>query len=152
MSYLPSIAVAVVLGIASASLIGWHVLAWKAVQGAEVDQRERDFRYRQYRRRMQTSAMLGILGVAVLVGQLLLDWLSPLFLLIYWLGVVALVLWVVVLAVADMVATSVYYSRERSACAMEHARLEDELRRVRQRELSRKNGKPAPGQQAPADQ
>ena len=83
-----------VLCASSGGLIVWHVRAWKRLQAAEIEPRERDFRRRQYRRRMQTSAMLGVLGVAILVGQLLMLWVvSQLFLAIYWGGVLLLLLW-----------------------------------------------------------
>ena len=102
----------------------------EAGASAEIDSREREFRRRQYRRRMQTSAMLGVLGVAILIGQLLMIWLtSRTFLVIYWSGVLLLLLWVVLLALADMAATAIYYSREKNSYAVEQARLQGELRR-----------------------
>ena len=81
---------------------------------------------------MQTSAMLGVLGVAIFIGQLLMTWLtSRLFLVIYWSGVLVLVLWMALLALADMAATSFYYSREKNNYVVEHARLQGELRQAR---------------------
>ena len=145
MNFVPSAAVALVLGVTSVGLIAWHVRAWNRWQRAEIDSRERDFRRRQYRRRMQTSAMLGILGVAILLGQLLMNRTVPLlFLVIYWSGVLGLLLWVALLALADMAATSFYYSREKNDCVVEQARLQDELRRAREEESRKQNGKPRP--------
>ena len=116
---------------------------WKRLQQAEIDARERDFRRRQYRRRMQTSAMLGVLGVAIFVGQLLMTWAaSRLFLVIYWSGVLVLVLWMALLALADMAATSFYYSREKNNYIVEQARLQGELWRAREKEAKVRNGKP----------
>ena len=81
---------------------------------AELDAREQNFRRRQYRRRLQTSAMLGVLGGAILVGQLLIAWpASESVLVLYWTGVFLLVLWLALLALADMAATRLYYGRER---------------------------------------
>ena len=63
---------------------------------------------------MQTHAMLGILGLAILVGQLLLDRAdSSMLLLAYWCGVIAMVVWIALLALADMTATSFHYARKR---------------------------------------
>ena len=102
----------------------------------------RDFRRRQYRRRMQTSAMLGILGAAIFVGQLLLDWaVSSGLLLVYWCGVLALVVWIALLALADMTATHFHYAREKNNTVIEQARLKDELRRARQKDAEAQNGK-----------
>ena len=107
-----------------------------------MDGRERDFRRRQYRRRMQTSAMLGILGLAILVGQLLLDRAdSSMLLLAYWCGVIAMVVWIALLALADMTATSFHYVREKNDTVVEQARLKNELRRVRQQDSPARNGK-----------
>lgn len=131
------------LCVSSAGLIAWHIRAWRRLQDAEVDPRERDFRHRQYRRRMQTSAMLGLLGVAIFVGQMLMAWpASRLLLVIYWSGVLVLVLWVVLLALADMTATSIYFSQEKNKSLVEHARLQGELQRAREKQAKVRNGKP----------
>ena len=53
---------------------------------------------------------------------------------IYWSGVLLLVLWVALLALADMAATGFYYSREKTDYVVEHARLQGELRRARDEE------------------
>ena len=143
MDYLSSVLVSLALCVSSAGLMFWHVRAWQRLQHAGIDPRERDFRRRQYRRRMQTSAMLGVLGVAIFVGQLLMAWpASRLLPVIYWSGVLALVLWMALLALADMAATSFYYSREKTSSIVEHAKLQAELRRVREKEAKARNGKP----------
>jgi hypothetical protein len=143
MDYLSSALVSLVLCLSSAGLIVWHVRAWQRLQQAGTDALERDFRRRQYRRRMQTSIMLGLLGVAIFVGQLLMTPNTAWHLLvIYWSGVVVLVLWVALLAVADMTATSFYYSREKTQCVVEQARLQNELRQARETLAKSRNGKP----------
>ena len=146
MNYLPSILVTLVLCISSAGLMAWHIRVWKLLQHTEINPRERDFRRRQYRRRIQTSAMLGVLGVAIFIGQLLMIRVtSRLILVIYWSGVLVLVLWMALLALADMAATSFYYSREKNNYVVEHAKLQGELRRTREREAKVRNGKPESG-------
>ena len=143
MNHLSSIIVALVLCLSSAALVAWHIRAWKRLQREVIDLRERDFRRRQFRRRMQTSAMLGVLGAAIFVGQLLMPGIvSQLFLVMYWTGVVVLVVWVALLALADMAATSFYYSRERNDYVAEQARLHGELLRARDEKDSVQNGKP----------
>ena len=147
-SFLSSFVVALILVATSVALIVRHVRVWKRLKKEELDERELNFRRRQFRRRLQTSAMIGLLGVAIVVGQLLLrDAVKPLlkFQVYYWIGVLALLLWIVLLAVADMVATSAYYSRERSDLAVGHAKLQIELRKARERAGRRHNGKPGTG-------
>jgi hypothetical protein len=130
----------------SAALIVRHLRVWKRVRAEELDEQELDFCRRQFRRRMQSSAMIGVLGVAIAVGKLLFDVVkSPRFLVCYWIGVLAILLWILLLAVADMVATSAHYSRERSDLAVGHAKLQIELRKARERAGRRHNGKPGAG-------
>jgi hypothetical protein len=146
MNDLSSIVVALILVGTSVALIARHVRVWKQLREEELDERELNFRRRQFRRRVQTSAMIGLLGVAIVVGQVLLDVVkSPKLQVYYWIGVLALLLWIVLLAVADMVATSAYYSRERSDLAVGHAKLQVELRKARERAGRRHNGKPGAG-------
>jgi hypothetical protein len=83
--------------------------------------------------------MLGLLAVAILLGQ----WItSPPFYriapLIFWGVVGLLVLWMGLLAIADLVATHFYFRRLRDGYLVEQTRLQAELRRV-QKTLS--NGK-----------
>ena len=61
--------------------------------------------------------MIGLLGVAIVVGQLLMDIVkSPRFHVYYWIGVLTLLLWIVLLAVADMVATRLLQPRAERPC------------------------------------
>ncbi len=142
-NYLSSVLIALALCISSAALMVWHIRAWRRLQNADIEPREREFRRRQCRRRMQTSAMLGLLGVAIFVGQVLMTLVaSRLFLVIYWSGVLLLLLWMAILAVADMAATSFYYSREKNNYIVEHAKLQGELLLAREKEAKARNGKP----------
>jgi sterol desaturase/sphingolipid hydroxylase (fatty acid hydroxylase superfamily) len=145
---LASYLLALLLGLTSAGLIVWHVRGRQRFAEEELGERERNFRRRQFRRRVQTSAMIGLLGAAILVGQLLMD-AAPFwkFKVIYWIGVLVLVLWIVLLAIADMAATSFYYSREKTDFVVQHAKLQAELRKAREEEsrnknLRSQNGKP----------
>jgi hypothetical protein len=142
--------VAVLLGLASAGLIAWHVRAWQRLADEELSEREWKFHRRQFRRRVQNSALIGLLGAAILVGQLILDAVhSWRFQVAYWIGVVVLVLWIALLAIADMAATSIYFSRERTDFVVQHAKLQAELRKAREEESQAKNlqqnGKPGAG-------
>ncbi|HID78528.1 MAG TPA: hypothetical protein EYP56_21370 [Planctomycetaceae bacterium] len=121
----------VLLGFATALLVA-HVRAWQRVR-CRADQlgvRELAFRRSQFRRRMQTSAMLAVLAIGLLVGR----WIqsppvAPLIFLIYWMVVLLLVIWMGLLAVADIASTKHHYGRIRDGYVIEQARLEAELRR-----------------------
>jgi hypothetical protein len=143
LDFLSSLLFAPALCVSSVILVAWHTRAWKRLQDAEIDSRERDFRCRQYRRRMQTSVMLGVVGVAICIGQFLMRGVdSRVVLVTYWSGVLLLVFWLVLLAAADMVATSFYYSREKTEYIVDHAKLRGELQRLREEEAPVRNGKP----------
>ncbi|MEN6406862.1 MAG: hypothetical protein ABFC77_10350 [Thermoguttaceae bacterium] len=116
-------------------LIVSHVRSWRAFQREPLDAEERDYRWRQFRRRMQTSAMLALLAVAVLVGYLI----PPGFVaLAFWLGVLLLVCWLALLAAVDIWATKHYFGRLTHETLVNKLRLEAELRRL---QASEGNGK-----------
>jgi ABC-type Fe3+ transport system permease subunit len=150
--FLWSAALALVLCACSAGLIVWHVRARKRLRAAEIDAFERHFRRRQFRRRMQTSAMLGVLGAAIFVGQLMMLWVaSPLFVAVYWSAVVLLVLWMLLLAMADMADTGLFYSRQTGNSAVEHSRLQGELQKAIEDEARQRNGRPSTEERRRAD-
>ena len=101
---------------------------------------EIDFYRRQFRRRIQTSAMLGILAVGLFVGELLTRWISSqLFFIIYWAAMLLLVIWVALLAAVDIWATKYHFGQLRHKCLIEQAKLHAEIRRI---QAIRGNGKP----------
>jgi len=124
--------VALITVAAAGGLLVWHRRVWQRAQGPAIEPAERDYRWRQYRRRMQTSAMLGLLGLAVLAGRLMmLLHISPTLHLIYWGAVVLLLLWIALLALVDAWATQFHYGRIRDRFAVEEVRLKAELRRLK---------------------
>ena len=113
----------------AAGLMISHHRTWRRVQRRQPEAEELDYRRRQFRRRTQTSAMLGLLAVAIFVVQLIPG--PPLLVLISW-GVVLLVLgWIGLLAVVDIWATKHYFGRLRQTFLVEEAKLQAELRRIR---------------------
>jgi len=108
--------------------IAMHVRAWRKVRPSDMDPKERDYRWRQCRRRIQSSAMLALLGIAILGGR----WMAgpPWAFFTYWVAVLLLVLWMVLLALADIIATKYYYGRVRQHYLLEEVKLQAELRRL----------------------
>ncbi len=129
------------------NMLAMHVRAWRKSQDS-AEPREVDFYRRQYRRRMQTSAMLAVLAVALFLGQLLTPLMSPLVFGVYWLVTILLALWMAFLAIADMLATRHHYASLRADYAAEQARLNVELRRAK---AVRDNGQDAPGDPYPSE-
>jgi UDP-N-acetylmuramyl pentapeptide phosphotransferase/UDP-N-acetylglucosamine-1-phosphate transferase len=130
-SLFPVIIVSAILLVAAIVMIVSHIRTWRRFRDAETNDEDRDYRWRQFRRRMQTSAMLGLIGVATLVGYILTLWLnSPLFTGIYWLVVLLVVLWTCLLALADVWATKHYFGRIHDRCLIEQAKLRAEIQRI----------------------
>ncbi|HUG68823.1 MAG TPA: hypothetical protein VMM76_13835 [Pirellulaceae bacterium] len=116
---------------ASVTLLCVHLRAWRAYQGEGLDEHAFDFRRRQFRRRMQASAMIGVVGILVLVSLAVTE---PVMTAILWLVVLALVLWMLLLALADMVTSYFYYNQIRARHMAEHATLQAQVDRIRRRE------------------
>lgn len=131
-----SVAVSLFLLFCAAAWIVWHVRAWRRVQRQQPEGDELDYRRRQFRRRMQTSVMMALLAAAILAGQFLTRpaWLV----LLFWVGVLLVVAWVVLLALVDVWATKHYFGRLRQKYFIEEAKLQAELRRI---QALRGNGK-----------
>lgn len=125
------LAFAAFLFTASGLLLWRHARVWRASRSEELDEREFDFRRRQFRRRSQASTMIGIVGIAVVVSLAIKD---PLINPILWLVVLALVVWMLLLALADMVSSYYYYHQLRARHTAEHAALQAQLDRLRRRE------------------
>lgn len=113
-----------------------HVRAWRRFRQQDLEEEDYDYRRRQFRRRMQTSAMLGLLAVAIFAG----NWLGKpsLWGVFFWSGVLLMVGWVTLLAIADLLATKHHFGRLRRTYLVEEAKLQAELRRI---EASRRNGR-----------
>ena len=76
----------------------------------DIRQEERDFYRRQFRRRLQGSLMIGVLGLLLPVGAFM-D--SPLWNLVYVTLLLTLLGWMLMLGIADLVATRHHFTRVR---------------------------------------
>lgn len=135
MELLSTAIVSGVLLLLAAMLMILHMRAWRRAKQQAADVAELDYRSRQFRRRMQTSALLGLLALGIMFGSIIRGpwW----FVALYWLGVLLMLAWVALLALADVVATKLYFGRLRAQYLVEQAKLQLQLRRARR---SRGNG------------
>jgi uncharacterized membrane protein YesL len=135
-----SLLISILLLSASLGLMYWHARTWRWARTAALLPNELDFYRRQFRRRMQTSAMLGILALIIFTGDFLTRWLhSELLFTIYLFTMLLLVIWVVVLAAVDIWATQYHFAKLRQKCFIEQSKLQAEIQRVKS---VRGNGKP----------
>jgi len=121
--------VSLVLFCCAVGLMVSHHRSWRLTRENESDEAELDFRRRQYRRRMQTSAMMGLLVASTFFGQFITG--PPVLMVGFWAGVLLLVVWIALLAGADYLATRYHLSRLRHDYIIEEARLHAEVRRIR---------------------
>jgi hypothetical protein len=129
MSYITYV-ISLVLLAASAAWMFRHTRSWREVQQQTLPAEEFEFRYRQFRRRMQTSAMLGILGVVLSAGDLVQSARSnPWIMAIYCMIILTITFWMILLAISDIWATRFHYGRIRQRFLNEQAKLEAEFRR-----------------------
>ena len=105
----PTIFLGVALLVFSGVLVWTHLRAWRAAEAANLGPHDRQFAWRQFRRRAQTSAMIGIAAVAIMAAPLIMSIASALVSIFYLLGLLLLVLWVVLLAIVDAIATRRHY-------------------------------------------
>ncbi len=137
MELLWSVALAALLVFAAAGMMLWHVRTWRALLDRTPTPEEHDYRRRQFRRRMQTSAMLGAISASLPIGVLVMQaW--PKVGAFFWGAVLLAVGWVGLLALADVLATRLYYGRLRRDYTIEEAKLQAELSRL---QSVRGNGK-----------
>lgn len=139
-----SLSICLVLVGAALWLIRVHWQHWQEVDGdTSLDPRDRDHLRRRHRRRMQTSTMLGAVGVAILAGRLFPPEDPSVVTLLYWVGVTLLVLWMALLALADMIATRVHIGSQRRKVVNERVKLEAQLRRLVAEQRNQASNPPA---------
>lgn len=131
-----SILFAVTLLAVSGGLIVWHVLAWRRADHGGLADADYRFYRSQFRRRVQASAMLGLVGVLSLVDLWMVDVTARV---VLWCVILLVVLWSLLLAAADWLASRLHFDKLLSANAVEHALLKREIEKLR-REQERGNG------------
>ncbi|MCG8583811.1 MAG: hypothetical protein MI757_03770 [Pirellulales bacterium] len=128
---LPTILLSTCLLLVAAGLMTWHWQAWKAVRDHAAESTDRDFAWSQFRRRAQASAMMGLLAVFML-GSLWIERMAPWGFAVYIIAMLVLIAWVVLLALADMIATRQHFAHAQIKNLAEQARLQGELVRLQE--------------------
>ncbi|WP_166820258.1 hypothetical protein [Thalassoroseus pseudoceratinae] len=117
------------------SFLRWNIREWREAKNSPLhDDHDREHYYKRFRRRVQTTSLLILVGVLIPVG----DWLiirgkNPLVATVYWCVVLLLIVWIVLLAFADMVATRMYSRVELSKIQQKKRELERQLTQIKSR-------------------
>ena len=114
--------------LASMALAWWHLRMRRLHEQADFTPKQHDFYRRQFRRRIQVSAMLGLLGILLGIET----WVErPLILAVVGLAMLILLLWIMLLACVDAFASRMHFDQIRSDYIVEQAKLEAQARRLR---------------------
>ncbi|MCA9116415.1 MAG: hypothetical protein KDA79_15120 [Planctomycetaceae bacterium] len=131
-------AVGVALIIAGVLMIRSHRLTWaKQQQDPETDEFDRSHYRRRYQRRLQTSGLLVVLGVLIPAGDLLIPADAPRLFTAWVALILILTIWVIVLGMGDMLATTAH---SRVAIARIRQKQEELERAAQQARRQRTNG------------
>ena len=126
-----------ILLIALSGLLTWTTEnSWRKDKQRELSETDWSYLNTRRRRRLQTNIMISLVGVAIIVGIWIVE---PLWFGIYWCCVVLLVMWIILLACVDFLATRTYYRQLRDQASVERQLLEQELDRL-QRSQHNGNG------------
>lgn len=115
--------------------LGMGLLVWRSRAGLdsflENDPITRRHADRQFRRRIQVSVMLGLIGLLIIVGDQMDQFLGkhPGWFVVWVIALMALVIWAILMALGDWLSTFAYSAIARSNLRHERTELEEEIRR-----------------------
>jgi hypothetical protein len=87
------------------AMMAWHMSQWRASLRQATERRRLELLRRRFRLRMQSSGLMVAIGVAMLAAGTIDRRVQPSLYVYAWVGIVLLVLWMLLLAVADIVLT-----------------------------------------------
>jgi len=137
-----SILLGIALLVAGGLLMTWHVNAWKKRTGHAISEEMYRYHRRQLFRRMQASGLIALLGVFFLAGDFLRD---PYWKVAYWSAAALIVVWLIVLAVADIRSTQTRFGQLHEEYLVQKAALKEEVNRLRREEAGREGNGHAGG-------
>jgi hypothetical protein len=117
------------------TLMRSHIHSWDAKKNdATLGEKERRYLHSRFRRRMQASAILAALGVLIPLGDIAIPWQQfPGLFAVYWGFVLLLALWVILLGMADVLATSAHTRAELGRIRRRQRELEAKVAELRRR-------------------
>ncbi len=137
-----TVVVGITLMLVAALLVASNLHAWRTADHGGLGQAEREFQARRFRRRAQASALVGVVGLLIL-GDLAMErfFKEDLLRLLYWCGVVVLLLWLLLLAGGDWLASRAYYTGEWNRLQAERTSLQADVARLKREQRERNEPK-----------
>ena len=124
-------------------LIRHHNVVWSRQQADDqLSSDDQTYYHRQYRRRVQTSGLLAVIGIVMLLGNLLkFDKDNQIAFLVWVISLLLLVLWVLLSAMGDWLAIRAHAQAALTEVRMQRMALEREAERLREQQRGNGNGK-----------
>jgi len=146
--WLPALVFGSSLTLIALALMRWHFVSWNDQKKDEtLNDFDRNHFAAQYRRRMQTSAMVAVVGLLIPLGDLVFQWFkSPVWFGIYWCVVLVLVFWVALLGFGDRAATRAYTDAAMGNLNKERVSYEAQLADLKKRYASETSSEAEPDQ------
>lgn len=120
--------------LAGLALMRSHARTWRdQKQDATLDELDRRHYHARYRRRMQTSALIAVLGVLLAAGDAFIPANAPRLFAVYWIGVLVLASWVVLLGLGDMASTGAHSRVALARIHQKQRELEEQMARIKTR-------------------
>ncbi len=130
----PSACVCLVLATLSAVLVRGHLRSWAKRQTEEFSDPADLLHYQnQHRRRLQTSILIGLIGILIFVGDLISEQIGPGKFAIYWIGVLLLVGYLVTLALLDALATATHMKASLARLRAQRRQIERQAAEMKER-------------------
>jgi hypothetical protein len=121
----------ILLLLLAGTLLLSHWRAWLRARGdASLSEDEQRFAWRQCRRRCQASAMIGLVGLGICIYQLVPR--DEVVVMAYLGGMIVVVLWIMLLALGDVIDTRSHFGRLRREQRSAQVRLADEFEKHRE--------------------
>lgn len=131
---IPSLLVCVGLVTLGGFMIRSHRRTWAARQAEGItDPADLLHYHSQFRRRIQTSALMAVIGILIFVGDLIGQQIGPRLFGFYWVGVLALVGYLMVLAVLDGLSSASHTRAALARLRAQRRQLERDAAELRER-------------------
>jgi hypothetical protein len=134
--WFPSLLVCLGLVAIGVFMIRGHLRSWAARQAEGISDPADLLHYHsQFRRRVQTSALIALIGVLIFVGDVISKQIGPGLFGVYWIGVLALVGYLVLLAILDGLATATHTRAALARLRAQRRQLERHAAELKERPL-----------------
>jgi hypothetical protein len=132
-----------VLFVAGLAFMVSHRRTWRQQQADDtLDEADLKHYRKRYRRRMQTSALIVLLGILIPVGDVVIPWKdlpkveAALWWAAYWGTVLMITLWVLLLGMGDLFSTKSYAQSTLARNYQQQRILEEQIAQIKRRETN----------------